>query len=564
MNRQYSLSNTRQKLENTAKKAWFSTARIAEETLAPDTKAYQIGQIYGIYRMLVGLFLVLTNYVANEAIKSGLSPADNLFSSQAEYLILGFYLVFAIAASLILYSWRQHIRRQLLAGFVIDMIVLTALLYSGTTKDIQISLLYMVAIAASFMVLRLRHALSVTMIAVVSLIFQQIVYVYNSKTSFLSLSDSLILSLALFAVGFLSWSVSQRLAIAETVAHDNAQEVKRLNAINEEVIKNMVNGVIVVGRTGRLLIINQTAEELLRLPAPKLTTSPLAYNFEIERQLNKKYKAMVDWYQHEQDETLYSLTLEQQKDLPQTNIRIHKKNLPEYGQLLILEDISREESHAQQLKLASLGQLSASIAHEIRNPLGAISQASELLMEDANSTGNDNHDLLRVIYNQSQRVNRIIEDVLRLSRQEPPKQQPITLQSWLPAFIEQHYPDKDISLNFKADGRIYFDPHHLEQIFINLINNALRHTKSLPSIADVSIAVHQSKHSILVDVIDNGDGVNRHDIPNLFNPFFTKSIGGTGLGLYLSKAFSEANHARLIYLPDEHKTCFRLMVPPFG
>lgn len=548
-------------LSRIAKQAWLSSARLTSETLAPDTKVYQIGQVYGMYRIVVGIFLLLANYVSNEAIKSGMLPVTNLLSSKVEYAILAAYLVFAILALLVPFLWREHIRKQLLSALVIDMAFLTILFYSGTTKDLQIILLYTVTTAASFMMLSLRHAIGVTLIAIVALSFQQLYYAYKGGSSFLGLSDSVLLSMALFAVGFLSWSISQRLAIAETVAHQSAKEVKRLNAINKEVIQNIVSGIIVIGQSGRLLVVNKVAEEMLRIKAPSPSSNTLARDFEIERQITHNHKDLVEWYHDRYSEDTFHLALPQQKEQPPTNIRVYRRDLPEYGRLLILEDVGREESHAQQLKLASLGQLSASIAHEIRNPLGTISQASELLMEDANNHNSDNFDLLQMIYNQSQRVNRIIEDVMRLSRQEPPKQQPINLQVWLNAFIEQHYPIDDIALNFQSAGEIYFDPHHLEQICINLINNALRHTKIVNGAPSVLIVVQDGKNSILLDVIDNGDGVQPSDVNNLFNPFFTRSVGGTGLGLYLSKAFSEANHARLIYLPNDEKTCFRLIIP---
>lgn len=552
--------STKLRLSRIARRVWFSGAQVASETLASETKVYQIGLIYGVYRLLVAVFLILTNYTANEAIKMGAMPAPNLLSSEVEYVMLGVYLAFGTALFLVLFFWRHQIRRQLLIGFILDMVILTVLLYSGTVKDLQIVLLYMVATAASFMMLRLAHAMSITLIAILSLIFQQLLFTFTNKVGFLSVSDALMLSVSLFAVGFLSWSISQRLAVAEYMAYNNAKEIKRLNAINQEVIKNIVSGVIVIGRTGRLLIINQTAQELLRLPPPNINATPIAYTFEIERQIAKNHKELMDWYQYEKDNGFFTLTLPQQKDQPAKSVRIHKKRLPEHGQLLILEDVSREESHAQQLKLASLGQLSASIAHEIRNPLGAISQASELLMEDT-EISSGNAELSKIIYNQTQRVNRIIEDVMRLSRQEPPKQQPMVLKTWLPNFVNQHYGEHNIALHCKNAGEIFFDPHHLEQIFINLINNGLRHTKPAAHQPEVKIVVHRVSDEVFVDVIDYGEGVNKNDLPNLFNPFFTKSIGGTGLGLYLSKAFSEANHAHLIYLRENQRTCFRLMIP---
>lgn len=165
-----------------------------------------------------------------------------------------------------------------------------------------------------------------------------------------------------------------------------------------------------------------------------------------------------------------------------------------------------------------------------------------------------------MIFSHTKRVNRIIEDVMRLSRQEPPKQEVITIQAWLPAFLYQYYSMENIAFEDGGYHQIRFDPSQLEQIFINLINNALRHTKQIAGEPDVKIVIHTTSQEVLIDVLDNGDGVDEKGQESLFNPFFTTSKGGTGLGLYLSQAFSEANNARLIYVPNQPKTCFRLIM----
>lgn len=541
-----------------ARRVWFSSTQISDELLTSDSKAKQLGLVYGIYRILIGVFLVLTHYSGHEALKIYLPPASSFLVGDIEHLFVGLYLLFAVIFVGVLYIWQSQIRHQLFFGFVVDIVVLTFLLFGGTAKDLQVALLYMVTVAASFMILKLSHASFITLAAILSLIMQQVIYAYLGRIGFLSISDTAMLSASLVATGFVSWSIAQRLTIAETIANNRAKEIIRLNTINKEVIQNIVNGVIVIGRNGRLLIINQIAQQMLRLRIRDNIHSN-AYTFEAQQQIAKHYKAFTDWYQYDSTSHSFYLSLPQYNNLPAKNIRIFKKELPEYGQLLILEDASREESFAQQLKLASLGQLSASIAHEIRNPLGAISQASQLLNEELDSH-DYNYELCQIIYNQTQRVNRIIEDVMRLSRQETPKQELIHLTTWLPEFLLRYYGDKNIATHFDSEGYIFFDSQHLEQIFINLINNALRHTKTIKGQPDVQIRVHSDGY-ILIDVLDNGDGVSETDLDSLFNPFFTKSVGGTGLGLYLSKAFSEANHAHLLYIPNHKKSCFRLVAP---
>lgn len=518
----------------------------------------RIALTYNLYRILIVLFLILANYVVNETLRLRIDHEELLTSSNFDYWILGGYLVFALVAFAVYFVAKVRLREQMMVGLFVDMLALTLLLYSGVAKDLQIVPLYMIATAASFMMLRFRQAVAVAFVAILSLIFQQVYNNFSKTVGFLSLTDTILLSLSLLAVGFLSYSITLRITAYEARAKANEREAKRLSAINEEVIKNMTSGIVVVDTDGHITLINKTAQTLLRLPNILHRPNSAAYLLEAQRLIHQKYQKLSEWYQTQGEPTSFHLELPQKNTLPKSTLRIQKKPLNPYGLCLILEDLTREESHAERLKLASLGRLSASIAHEIRNPLGAIAQASELLMEIDDS---DNQGLYEMIFKQTKRVNRIIEDVMRLSRQELPTQENIDLRQWLYHFLEQNYTDKNIRTKFSQNYHILFDPNHLEQIFTNLLDNALRHTLPLDNLPDVFVWIHHHQNQVLIDVLDNGAGVSQEDTPRLFEPFFTKSLGGTGLGLYLSKSFSEANHGHLLYLADAPKTCFRLIAP---
>lgn len=514
----------------------------------------RIALIYHLYRILIVLFLILANYVLNETLK--LRIGHEVLASSFEYWILGGYLVFAFAAIVVYAIIKVRLREQMMVGLFVDMFALTLMLYSGVAKDLQIVPLYMIATAASFMMLRFRQAVAVAFVAILSLIFQQVYNKFSQTVGFLSLTDTILLSLSLLAVGFLSYSITLRITAYEARAKANEKEAKRLSAINEEVIKSMTSGIVVVDIDGYITLINKTAQALLRLPEILHRTGSSAYLLEAQRLIHQKYPKLTEWYQTQGESSSFHLQLPQKNTLPKSTVRIQKKPLNAYGLCLILEDLTREESHAERLKLASLGRLSASIAHEIRNPLGAIAQASELLIEIDES---ENQELYTMIFQQTKRVNRIIEDVMRLSRQELPAQENIDLKEWLYHFLEQNYAGKNIRAKFAQTYHILFDPNHLEQIFTNLLDNALRHTLPLSNLPDVFIWIHHRQNQVLIDVLDNGTGVSQEDIPRLFEPFFTKSLGGIGLGLYLSKSFSEANQGHLLYLEDSPKTCFRLI-----
>lgn len=571
----------------------------------PVSQLRRLGLIYNSYRLIVSAFLLLMVYASIKA------DANLLLPSLLQQTTLFFYLVLSlILFGLFLVAIKQP-RRQLAFGLAIDVIILSLLLYTNGAPDLQLTMLYMVVVAASFMLLPSSQALIITLLAVIFVIYQQFFYAIANSISLTNLGDALLISASFLAVGFLSWSISQRLVHVEKFAAKQEKEVERLNTINQEVISQMINGVMVIDRQ-HIVLANHATYQLLGIPDTQAASSNIM-------QANNNQEKSTDFNQRLQDfvNNHKPLTYFQQRltdqhgplfnnclavaagqsqsfiyELPAAanasvinRLRVQVIPLKDGSQLVLLEDLRREQANAQQLKLASLGQLTASIAHEIRNPLAAISQASQLLIEDvvdnlksaesaqavANNpssaetqTTNDmagNHELYKMIFAQTKRVNRIIEDVLKLSRQQKPNQRAIALATWIPQFLDNYFRGHNVFLHSHSQPVVKFDTHQLEQILINLINNALRYSSLTQPNAPVEVSIYCAQNDVIIDVLDDGDGVNSADIEHLFNPFFTTDKAGTGLGLYLSQAFSEANHARLLYVAEHKKTCFRLIMP---
>ncbi len=548
------------------KKLWFLSANVREETLISIARMRQLGLIYGVYRFIIASFLLMGNFVLD---KSVIITKKSLI----EQIILGSYVVVALILLLMFFTIPKKARTQLFIGFILDVVFLTCFALYSEISDFQIILLHMVMIAASYMLISLSKATIVTLLAVSSVVYQQFFHLFfdvSTQKTLLSLNDSLLLSVTLVAVGFLSWSISQRLAKTEQSVINHANEVEKLNTINQAVVTNMVNGVLVLDNERNIIMINTAAQKLLSLPLDEHACSTAGKILDLSRIIIKEHPDLIGWYRNvpSDEYAQFIYDLDPTKHIIQPNqgyitdkLRISSKPLLEHGQILIIENLSREQSHAQQLKLASLGQLSASIAHEIRNPLSAISNASQLLMEDVQE-GDDNAEFYEIIYQQTKRVNTIISDVLSLSRQEIPDQSKIDALTWLSQFITSHYPDASIAIIGDTEEKIsfYFDTGHLEQVMTNLINNALRHTTKQPHGDDVQIRLTKAEVGAFIDVLDYGTGVKDEDLPSLFHPFFTTSKKGTGLGLYLSQSFSEANHAKILYFREDNKSCFRLIV----
>ncbi len=572
---------------------------LQQNNTLPASQLRKLGLIYSTYRLVVSTFLLVMVYATVRADTSLLLPS---FLQQTALI---FYVVLSLVLLGLFLVVTKQPQRQLGFGLSIDVIVLSLLLYTSGAPDLQLTMLYMVVVAASFMLLRSSQALIITLLAILFVIYQQFFYAIANSMSLTNLGDALLMSASFLAVAFLSWSISQRLVQVERFVARQAEQVERLNTINQEVISQMLNGIMVIDQQ-HIVLANHATYQLLGIPEGQTSTTKKrlpadAYLKQQQRNFINRHNPLYAFQQalaeqhSELLDSCLSVPANQSRnfiyELPEvanasiTNkLRVQVIPLEDGSQLVLFEDLRREQASAQQLKLASLGQLTASIAHEIRNPLAAISQASQLLMEDivenhnvvderSLSTGNQalqnetaidtsgNYELYKMIFAQTKRVNRIIEDVLKLSRQQRSHQQSIDLGTWMPQFLQDYFRGHDISLSDSEQPVIQFDTHQLEQILINLISNGLRYSRLVHPDAYVEVEIYYAQNDVIIDILNDGSGVAAADIEHLFDPFFTTDKGGTGLGLYLSQAFSEANHARLLYVAEHQKTCFRLIIP---
>jgi two-component system sensor histidine kinase PilS (NtrC family) len=231
--------------------------------------------------------------------------------------------------------------------------------------------------------------------------------------------------------------------------------------------------------------------------------------------------------------------------------------------LIFVEDNRIMSQEAQQLKLASLGRLTASIAHEVRNPLGAISHAAQLLSESPDINEADSR-LSEIIQSHSRRVNTIIENVLQLSRRKASLPELIDLAEWIPEFVEEykHTKKAQIAVVLKQTGvKTRVDTSQLQQVLTNLMDNGLRYSEELTGSSTLTLEVGVDSENELpyLHVIDDGPGIPESEVEQVFEPFFTTASTGSGLGLYISRELCEANQASLIYKRTlAGKSCFRL------
>ena len=224
------------------------------------------------------------------------------------------------------------------------------------------------------------------------------------------------------------------------------------------------------------------------------------------------------------------------------------------GILVFLEDSRIVAERMQSMKLAALGRLTASIAHEIRNPLGAVSHAGQLLAE-AEGLDDEERRLTEIIRAQTGRVNTIIETVLQLSRRQQTRPELLELAPWIADFVDEFMRERSLARGDLVvrddspsdDTTVRMDPSHLHQVLSNLCDNALRHA---PAGRGARIELRLGRTGAgapCLDVLDRGPGVDAAIAQHIFEPFYSASAQGTGLGLFISRELCECNRARLSY-----------------
>lgn len=520
-------------------------------------KTKKIGNVYNGYRVIIAIFFSFSFMLALKNAQHDYWILINLFPTF-------FYFFFSITLFILYYFYPKN--PLLMVGLTVDALVLTTLLYFSGGNDLQVILLFLVQVAAAFMLVRSNQAILLTIFAITLVIYQQFYQTLKSDVNYALVNNVASMAISFIGVAYLSYTLSKRLKQIERLSERQVNEVNALNAINNKIVQIIDQGVVVLSHDLEIFIANDTAIDQLHLPKT-------LDNFNLP-DISPLLAARLAPIIQEPEATLIV-----RLDVPTTrtplavgiepnnqsfnDLRLRITQLRQQYAIIFIEDLRHELSRAQQLKLASLGQLSASIAHEIRNPLATISQASQLLMEEINEAdsglSDDNILLYEMIYHQTIRVNKIIEDVLKLSRQQRPNFVYIEPKTWLNDFIQENFSGHDIFLHCHTDKGFMFDNHQLAQILVNLINNGLRFSSKTQPHAFVTLQVYKSGKFIHIDVIDTGHGVAKENIEYLFNPFFTTDNQGTGLGLYLSQAFCQANYANLEYVPGKGQTCFRII-----
>ncbi|HFE32639.1 MAG TPA: PAS domain-containing protein [Gammaproteobacteria bacterium] len=505
-----------------------------------------------LYRILLASLFVSSFFIDDNLPQLGSHDPHLFIAVSAVYLLLAGIASFAI-------HWRWLAFQPLAYGLVVlDIIALTLLMRASGGIASGLGMLLVVAIAGNSLLLGGRTSILFAAIATLAVLAEQ-VYAQISQALPANYTQAGILGATLFATAFLAHVLSRRIRESEELAARRGVDLANLAQLNQHVIQRMQSGIIVVDAHSRIRLMNESAWHMLGLPPMGSTTnrSLKLLSPELAEQLDT-------WRHHELSEPRIFRSDGQSSDLLPSMTALGSDE--QAGTLIFLEDTARMAQQAQQMKLASLGRLTASIAHEIRNPLGAISHAEQLLAETVPDNPSDRR-LLEIIHSNTSRVNDIIENVLQLSRRDRAKPENLPLKQWLEHFIteftlSQGCDPEDISIHVEpGDITIRMDASQLHQILWNLCQNGLRYSRNYPGQPKLELRGGQqpgSSHPEL-DIIDHGPGIDPEDVQHIFEPFFTTDAKGSGLGLYIARELCEGNAARLSYIAiPTGGSCFRI------
>lgn len=442
---------------------------------------------------------------------------------------------------------------QASAQTIVDIILITVMMYASNGVSSGLGLLLIVSVAGAGVVLPARATMFFAALASLCILVETTVATLMGHTTRYSYLQIGLLGAGIFMTGFIVTMLAGRIRESEQAITEARRDLQRQQKINDRIVQNLQSGVIVVDENNQVLLSNTESQRLLALDAVNHGQS-LA---KISPELNS---VIGNWRASPMSTSLPTLKVSTTQIQP----RIATLQQQDGETLVVyLDDQSKLDHQTQQHKLAALGRMSAAIAHEIRNPLSAVSHAGQLLAENPGVSDADKR-LLDIIQQQTDRINAVVESVQQLGRRQQPDRHRFELMPWIQERIsmacERHNLSHECISLTGFDSVAVANQGQMTQILDNLLDNAVTHGKS-STLPFVSIETGSNADGqAAVWVRDTGPGITPENVTHLFEPFFTTDSLGTGLGLYISRELGAANGVSLDYIANDGPgCCFQLV-----
>jgi two-component system sensor histidine kinase PilS (NtrC family) len=463
------------------------------------------------------------------------------------------YLVFSIVSGFtIRYRWVSA-EPQILTQIAADIMAIVILMHSSGGISSGLGGLLVVFVGAGHLVLPLHVPAFFAALATLAVLGEQLFSQIGGVSDTSNYSAAGILGAIIFAISLAARPLARRIQFSEELARQRGVDLANLSELNEYIVQHLRESIVVVDAGNKIRLINTSAAQLLGAPSD-------CNGMPLEDASQDLAQHVSNWRKHETETPHAEFSMSGADDNPRIKVHLAPlgKDDERKGPILVfLEDASLMNERVQQSKLASLGRLSASIAHEIRNPVGAMSHAGQLLAESEDISDEDSR-LTDIIRTHAERVSHIIENVLQLSRRESSRPERFELEPWLRDFTAEfsrtlELQEGELSVVEVVDNlEIRMDPSHLRQVMWNLCDNAVKYASETGGImVELRAGYTQRTNQPYLEVLDRGHGVDPQTVDKIFEPFYTDRSGGTGLGLYISRELCELNRATLVFQPRE-------------
>jgi two-component system, NtrC family, sensor histidine kinase PilS len=514
-------------------------------------RSWQLLLLFFVYRLILSSSLLVLFFTETGPMFLGQN-------NPALFALVGIaYLGLVAASGIPLYLRSSDPQKQSYLQVYLDIVAITLLMHASGGVTTGLGMLLVISIACGSAVMRGRTALAFAAIATFCILGEQAFSHLNNSFPSTAYTQSGILGASFFAMAILADALSRNLRESEQLVSQRELDLANLEQLNEYIIQHMQAGIIVVDNHEHIRLMNEYAWYLLGMPDAKTGQLLELASHELSNQLNHWNGGQTN-----HPKALHTTPGGRELQAKFTRLgRVHQA-----GTMIFIEDTATITMRAQQMKLASLGRLTASIAHEIRNPLGAISHAQQLLGESSQLDQADRR-LNQIIHTNADRVNEIIESVMQLSRRQQSHPDNIKLGPWLKDFTDEFIDTHKLAAKAMRttvqpeDTRVQVDPIQLRQLLTNLCENSICHFHQDKDQLNIRISggVNLESGGAFLEIIDNGPGINQDVARQIFEPFFTTRNAGTGLGLYIAKELSEANNLELEYKPTPMGgSCFRI------
>ena len=506
--------------------------------------AWRVLRLLNYFRILIPLMLGALQLATHHRPYGDVNPI--LFSATLT--------VYALSAVVFFFSIRHQwlkLQTQTQLQFFIDILAISLLTYSSGGMKSGLAELMILPVTAAPLILERTLGYGLTALGALALLTQQVLIGLHGLGDTGDLTTAAMLGALMFILSIGASHGLQRLRHNESLVKQREVDIANLAELNEFIVRRLRESIMVVDAENRIRLINDSASKLLAGGSVTLQTDLAEIAPALLGLLNQWREAGMQPLP-----TTATIVSSNGATLIQPHFVALSSNTLG-GTLIFLEDTSIVAQQVKQSKLAALGHLSASIAHEVRNPVGAMSHATQLLMESPNLDASDQR-LCNIISSNSQRVSRIIDNILQLSRHETIQVQTLSLNNWVDEFATQfqqtfQLSDEELQINhpdYSVDVKV--DASHLSQIVSNLLENALKYGQQAGSKwLEIHYGYLHQTHRPYLEVADRGAGIPADRADHIFEPFFSLGGEGSGLGLFIARELAQCNGAMLIYEPRQ-------------